>query len=546
MTTTRYFDVIVLGRSLGALSAAALLARRDFRVLVLGQGEKPNAYRFEGNVFVRRTFSMLFGATPPWKRLLHELAQTQSFRRRQASLDPMFQVLLANHRFELAPDMELFERELEREFPEVRPLVDELYGTLATTNAIVDQAFERELVWPPATLWERFETSRVASSLPYVGNQSTTDLLARFPLGHPYRSIVALTAEFSSHLATDGDGLPPLAVARLHGAWTRGLYALEGGEDELADFLVERIEAHGGTCRLDSRATSLVVRRGKVAGVMEDGEEQPIGTALVVTNLTGEQLVDLSNGEGISQAARQKWPKVTASAGRFVTSIVMRREGLPEALGKESFISANRQSRVDPRRPVVHLQRAPVPVTPTPQTQRNSISDGVNVVPSPAAPATSALPANLELISAEVLLPVRGPLTLYEARDAILATLREQLPFFEQHVVAVDSPHDGLPLFLYERGVRKEIDRVHVRETEPQGEPLTWQYTIEPRGYLGIGGEPLRGPVPGTYLVGSSVLPALGQEGELLAAFSVARLVAKMHGGHQRMRQRMWSRIETT
>jgi hypothetical protein len=75
---------------------------------------------------------------------------------------------------------------------------------------------------------------------------------------------------------------------------------------------------------------------------------------------------------------------------------------------------------------------------------------------------------------------------------------------------------------------------------------MTWQWSVEPRGYLEIGGEPLRGPVPGTYLVGSSVLPALGQEGELLAAFSVARIVAKTHGGHQRMRQRMWSRIETT
>ena len=39
--TLRHFDVVVIGRSLGCLSAAALLARRDFRVLVLGQGELP-------------------------------------------------------------------------------------------------------------------------------------------------------------------------------------------------------------------------------------------------------------------------------------------------------------------------------------------------------------------------------------------------------------------------------------------------------------------------------------------------------------------------
>jgi phytoene dehydrogenase-like protein len=168
-------------------------------------------------------------------------------------------------------------------------------------------------------------------------------------------------------------------------------------------------------------------------------------------------------------------------------------------------------------------------------------------VNSPApVQGTLVNPTEHELVSAEILLPLRGPLTLLEAREAILATLREHLPFYERHLVAVDSAHDGLPLWLYEQGTRKEIDRVHLRESLPQGEPMSFQWTIEPRGYLEVGGEPLRGPVAGTYLVGSSVLPGLGQEGELLAAFSVAKIVAKTYGGHQRMRQRMWSRIETS
>jgi len=541
--TTRYFDVIVLGRSLGALAAAALLARRDFRVLVLGQGSMPCGYQFEGLPFRRRAFSMLFGTTPPWKRLLHELAQTQSFRRRQSALDPMFQALLPDKRLELPPDMELFERELDREFPEVRAIVDELYGTLATTNAVVDQAFERELTWPPATLWERFETGRVAATLPYSGEKSAVDLLARFPLGHPYRGVVELPAQFGSHLAASPEGLPPLSLARLHGAWTRGMLALAGGEDELTEFFVERIEAHGGTCRLYSRATSLVLNRGKVAGVLEDGEEHPIGTSRVVSGLTGEQLVELSNGEGISTSARQKWPKVTAAMGRFVTSVLVHRAGLPDALAAESFLAATRPDRFDPRRPVVHLQRVPVTVATPSQNPRKSAPEG-QLAPLALGSAINSGP--FELLVAELLLPARGALTLLEAREAVVSTIRYHLPFLDRHVVAVDSAQDGLPLWLFDNGVRREVDRVHVRDCLPQGEPLTWQWTVEPRGYLEVGGEPLRGPLPGSYLVGSSVLPGLGQEGELLAAWSVARIITKMDGGHQRMRQRMWSRIETS
>lgn len=518
--TTRYFDVIVLGRSIGALSAAALLARRDFRVLLLGQGAKSCSYAFEGFSFRRRAFSMLVSVTPPWKRILHELAQTQSFRRRLTALDPMFSVLLPEQRIELPPDIELFSREIEREFPEVRQVVDELYGTLATTNALVDDVFERNLIWPPHTLWERFETGRAAQPLPYTHKHSTVDLLARFPLGHPYRPVVQLSAQFASHLANFPDALPPLAVARLHGAWTRGLLALERGEDELTEFLVERIEAHGGACRLSSRAIGLALNRGKIAGVLEDGDDQAIGTGCVITDLHGEQLTELTAGEGISPSAKRAWPKLTGAVGRYVASLLVRSSGLPSSLPAETFIVPTLPGQYNPRRPTIHLQRV------------NNASRHQD--------------SNCDLLIAELLLPVRGPLTLLEAREAVLTTLRTCLPFFERHLLAVDSPYDGLPLWIWQDGKRREVDRIHVRDTLPLGEPMQQQWVVDPRGYLELAGEPLRGPIPGTYLVGSSVLPALGQEGEIIAALSAAQIVTRKYGGHQRMRQKMWSRIETS
>jgi phytoene dehydrogenase-like protein len=521
--TTRYFDVIVLGRSIGALSAAAVLARRDFRVLVLGQGTLPCNYTFEGMTFRRRAFTMLASSSPPWKRLLHELAQTQSFRRRLVALDPMFSVVLSDQRLELPPDIELFEREIEREFPEVRQVVDELYGTLATTNAVVDEVLERDLVWPPATLWERFETGRATQSLPYTRSHGAVDLLARFPLGHTYRQVVSLPAQFASHLASHPEAPPPLSVARLHGAWTRGLLTLERGEDELTEFLVERIESHGGTCRLNSRATNIVLNRGRVAGVLEDGDEQPLGTARVITDRNGEELAELTGGEGVSSSAQRRWPRLTAAVGRYVASLLVRSTGLPQSLPAESFVVPTRPGQYDPRRPTVHLQR-------------------VSAATNPPASAVS----DCELLVAELLLPARGPLTLLEAREAVLSTLGTCLPFFERHLVALDSPYDGLPLWLFGESGRRDVDRIHVRETMPQGEPMDCQWSIEPRGFLELAGEPIRGPIPGTYLVGSSVLPALGQEGEVMAALSVARVVTRKDGGHQRMRQKMWSRIETS
>ncbi len=521
--TTRYYDAIILGRSLGVLSAAALLARRDFRVLVLGQEGRPCDYKFDRFRFRRRAFTWLAGASPPWLRLLRELAQSPRFRRHLIPLDPMFSALLSQRRLELPPDVELFYKEIEREFPEVRQVVDELYASFAGVNAAADEAFEREAVWPPGNFWERFQTGRAASKLPLVGAQEGLDVLARFPAGHPFRNLVTLPAEFASHLASPSSGLPPFALARLHGAWARGIHAIERGEDELTAFLVERIEAHSGLCRLNSRASSLVVERGTITGVVEEGEEHPTGTANVISDLTGEAIAELAGGQGITESAQKQWPRLVPTAGRFVMSLLVNPLALPEPLSEESFLVSARTNRIDPRRPDVHLQRF----------------DSNRFDP------TSTPDSALSLLVAEILIPRRGILTLYEAREAVLTTLRDHLPFLDNHLVAIDSPYDGLPLWDYSSGTRVEIDRVHCKETAPGGEPMEPIWMPQPAGFLGLGGEPLRGPIAGTFLAGKTVLPALGQEGELLAGTSVARLITHRHGSRQRMRRQMWSKIET-
>ena len=522
--TSRHYDVIVLGRSLGSLAAAALLARRDFRVLLLGQGQHGQTYRFEEHVLFRRSFTLLSGTTPTWRRILHELAQSPQFRRRSTPLDPMFVVLSEGRRVEIPPDMELFGREIDREFPEVRQLVDELYGSIAQVNAAADAAFEKDALWPPGGLWERFETGRIAATLPLIQGERSLDLLGKFPSGHTYRDITTIPAVFASNSAVLGNDFPPFALARLHGAWTRGVQALTRSEDELSEFLCERIEAHGGVIELNRRATALVTRRGVACGVLEDGEDAPTGAGAVLCDQSGETLAALSSGEGVTKSARDDWPRMNPEAGRFIVSLVVNTRGLPGPLSKEAFLVPSERKRRDPRHPTVHLQRF----------EASAFSEARKRAREET------------LLVAEAILPMRGSLTLLEAREAVLSTLRDALPFLDEHLQIVDSPHDGLPLYDYRSGARREIDRVHLHGTGPGAEAMERLWTVEPAGYLDLAGEPVRGPIPNTYLVGKTVLPGLGQEGELMAAFGAAKLITRKDGARQKMRRQMWSKIETT
>ena len=188
----------------------------------------------------------------------------------------MMQILAPRRRLEVPPDMALLGREIDREYPELRRLVDELYGELGRVNGAADEAFQHDALWPAcARSGERRETNRYAGQLlPTCAPSRTPISLSEFPRGHAFR--------------TDRHGLgalrggssplpPPFAVARLHGAWTRGVYTLPRGEEELEEFLVERITAYGGRCLFDDRAASgcTCAARNVRCGVMIDGDELP-------------------------------------------------------------------------------------------------------------------------------------------------------------------------------------------------------------------------------------------------------------------------------
>lgn len=519
MIAGRHYDVIILGRSLGCLLAAALLARRDFSVLVLGQGQLPATYKLGNHTLKRRTFSLLGASSPAFRRALVELAQSQTFRRKTVPLDPMLSVVQPVRRYEVPPDLERFGREIDREFPEVRRVVDDLYGTLARVNDAMDGVVGTDAELPPGGFWERRRLARALAEVPFLGAPIGTDILTDFPQFHAYRAVVDATVAFASDLATHTRPLPALAVARLHGSWTRGVVTLPGGEDELTQFLADRITAHGGTLALDERAEQLMVARDGVTGVLVEGDVVRTGGRFVLSATTGEELAELAKGQGLLTRAQREWPRVTAPVGRFVVSLVVARDALPQAMGFETFLFPQAAgSAVDPRQPVVRLSRTEDP--------------------------TSSAEGTHTTLVAETLLPLRGALSVLDAREAVLSSIRRYFPFLERHLAVVDSPHDGLSVWVYENGVRREVDRVHLRGSGIRAEKMEMQLDVQPLSFHDLAGEPVRGPIERTLLLGKSVLPTLGQEGELIAAWTAARIVTKSDPRREKLRLEMWNRVE--
>ena len=503
---SKHYDVVVLGLGTGPLVAAALLSRRSWRVLVVGQGRRAPAYAYEDASLARRAFTLLFGASPVWTRALGELAQSMTFRRKTRPLSPMFQVLADGLRLDVPPDLELFGNEIDRELGGHRRATDELYAELGRINGEADAAFEKDVTWPPGTFWERRETKRALSDI-RLAREPESDLLADFPSRHALRRIVFETGRHGS----DATLLPSFALARVHGSYTRGVLSLPGGEAELTSFLVDRVRAQGGEVRPEDRVVSIVQRGGKVRAVEIDGRAEPVGVSFVVSGGTLEELLRLAPTFPVPRKVADSFPELIPEEYRVCVNIIVRDEALPPPLGAEVFVLGE-PSRAELS---VHVQRAP---GPWPKTT---------------------------LLVCEALLSDTTP-RLSKAREAVLATLASQIPFLERHVLVCDSPHDGRPLWDFRSGQKVEIDRVLLRQGggSLEAEPMVARYRVAGGQLYGLAAEGLRAPLEGAFLCGRSVLPALGQEGELLAAASVAKIITRTDGQKEKMRREMWSKVE--
>jgi hypothetical protein len=253
--------------------------------------------------------------------------------------------------------------------------------------------------------------------------------------------------------------------------------------------------------------------------VLVDGDEEPTGVGFVLTDHTTRALLDLASDFDPARRALAAVPHLVPGEWRFVVSIVVRDEGLPAALGDEAFL----------------LPRWPLPITgtgvPYVHLQRRREPCGID---------------GASLLVAETTFSDGSGVPVARAREVVLAAVQSLLPFIERHYLIVDSPHDGRPLWDLRSGRRKEIDRGALRASggTPDAEPMTARWHVETPGLHGLSAEPIRSPLGGAFVVGPSALPALGQEGELLAAWGAARMVTRTDKRRERMRREMWSKIE--
>lgn len=510
-----FYDVVVVGLRLGALAAGALLARRGFRVLLIGHDDLPAAYTFDapaGPISLYRTpFTVTAADSPALRRVFTELALSQTFRRRATALDPCMQVVLPRHRIDYVGDAAELEREIKREFPEVERPIADLYERISRWNEAVDRMVERDLVWPPDSFLERREFARAGDSAPFGKRGDEGDLFAEFPEGHPFRLVVHAQTRFADHM--DPDHTSPLRLARLHGACVRGTATLEGGLDGLRKILMDKIRTHSGEVRERERASAVILKRGRVTGLRFAVSDEVVGCNFVLSSAPTSDVLRLLPDRGPFDALFERTGEPQARYYRYGLNVVLPTEALPTGMGSEVYYVRDPARRLDDDN-LLYVRSFP------------SEREGISVLVAEA------------LLSRRGIEDVDGYLP--DTRERVLASLAGLVPFLDANALYIDSPFDGRPL----RDVRNARDIAMPDPWHRTSERMQSVYGYPVVRNLGVCAMSVRSPVKGVLLCGAQVVPGFGVEGEFLAAWTAAGIITRTDRQKERMRRELWSKVE--
>jgi len=506
-----YYDVICVGMQLPNLLAGALLSKRGFRVLVLGQGTPSPSYRIGELTLPRASWAFVGMQSHAAQKTLSELSLTPLVRRRTQGEVRAPQMVMPGHRFSLSPDVDAMTEEMAREFPAVaRPIAD-FHRELKRSMTLFDALMSRDASWPASNMWERRSLHRSALAHRFGAEGDGFDPMAALADDHPFRLAVAGPAAAISHLVPDD--MPALAKMRLYAHWLAGPPDIEGGLPWLVEALLERIRGAGGEVRPRETVATILSRRGAVTGVELAGTGDTLGTSFL---LCGEDVSRIAN----ILADRPRFERLFERLGeprprllRFTLNMVMRAQAVPAGLGRHAICVGSRRAPLSGEN-LIHLETSA------------EDSEGRRILT-----ATVGLPRSR--VEEE-----RG--YLEGSRERIRAALAPLLPFMDEHLLQIDSPHDGRPMQDLQMDCEVPSEEPWLRG--PHTLPAIHAFPV--RSTLGLTAVPVKSPLARLLLVGHQGVPALGFEGAVLTANAAVRIVRKADRRKEWMRRGLWTKVE--
>ncbi len=483
--TTNHYDLIVLGTDIAGLVAAALVARRGKRVLVIPQGPVEGVYRLNRRALALDTAPLIHLACPALRRVFEELGVWTQVRREHRALDELTNWVLPDHRLDSEPSQANWSHEVGREWP--GEAIDEAWELRrrwsAATDELLDDLLGSDNALVADGFWGRRFLSRVSEQLP----DDRLDELEPLASDHPIRRGARAIEPWVQHLVPAQLG--KAASLRLAGLWSRGPQDREGGEHALRQMLLQRIQLKSGEVKPSLRVAEVLLKRGKVTGLSLLGKQDRYGCDQLLVATDPRRLVDGPLlPELLPKPLQVSLANIQSGALRYVLHLEIEERGLSPGLGGMALCVPEHDT----------LAR-----------------DGAGLTFLRVGPG---LRENTRTISLVRMLAPDEPLD--DVRERILEELDQRgvLPFCRPYLLFVHSPHDGREA---SDGLGRRLDEYGTDTAlRLPMDPLFRLSAGEPS--LGIGLLPHSSGIKNLLFASRLTYPGLGLEGEFAAGWAAA------------------------
>ncbi|ACY16261.1 NAD(P)-binding protein [Haliangium ochraceum] len=530
---TNSYDLIVVGSDFAGLVAGTLCARRGMRVLLLDHDARPMTYALGSHQLPVEPLCLAGLSSPCAQRVLDELQLGHTLRRKQSAGSVPFQFATAAVRVNLSADEHVLAQELRRELPEAMyespadataeaaaqgdvssasgddesssdeqsnsPLlalpapmsVLEACERAAELSAQFDAAMSASDEFPPTGFWKRRELGKSAQRLSEDAESWWASASA-----HP---AVAAMLSLPAVLGTGAlpDDLGAASLARSFHLWRTGAAQLPESWETLCELLRERLTKASGETRA-ARAEAFTYRWGRINGVRLEGGEE-LGTSYVIAALPLAELLPLV-GDKLPKRLLQCADEIEPAGYRYTWNLVVDGAGVPEGMSSPLLLC------VDPSAPLA-ADNAMGVYLGAPDDEGHVIVTISSVCPMP---------------------PEGQPLerALAELRARMRERLDVVMPFLDEHIVVSHSPHDAAA-----------PEGIHAAAASglPIAPAAVWHSTLE--SAMGVSAVPTHVGIKNLAVASSQVLPRLGLEGDLAAAWSAAKQASEALGKKREYRE---------
>lgn len=298
---TEEYDVVVIGAGGGGLAAAATLAKGGMSVALVEKHNRVGGYmtnfrrgdyRFEISLHAMGGFDEPFDGT---SRMFQELGIRD--RVKPVKADSMYWTVYPDFTFEVPDGFDAYRQALLDQFPDEAAGIMNLFQDLLDTYHVLEaytaeqagegDAFTRMMAEKP---------DAVARFLGWMG-MTLTEALAEY-ISSP--QLFAVFTQLACYVGSAPDELSALYYLLMwNGYHLGGFYNFEGGSESISEALAEVIRENGGTIKLGTLATRIVLDEEGRAVEVRTKDDACLRTRYVVSNANAPATVEMVGRENL-------------------------------------------------------------------------------------------------------------------------------------------------------------------------------------------------------------------------------------------------------